>query len=172
MTPVKQECDICKFQVSCASLILKNEECGWMGEFGLVTPYSTLLDMVWDDTHQRLTWHTYLAKRLHHTIFEDNAKLGAWTLWAMKKYRFPNSVHRSSFAYLVCMCVCVQPDIYSQVPLYRGLIYPDNTYDTAITMAENESNFRITTGAPYLALTGELWGVYCEDLEENWNDHV
>ena len=66
----------------------------------------------------------------------------------------------------------VHRDIYSQVPVYRGLIYQDNTYDTAITMAESESNFRITTGAPYLALTGELWGVYCEDLEENLNDHV
>ena len=21
---------------------------------------------------------------------------------------------------------------------------------------------------PYLALTGELWGVFCEDLAENW----
>ena len=29
-------------------------------------------------------------------------------------------------------------------------------------------NFRITTDTPYLALTGELWSVYCEDLGENW----
>ena len=34
-------------------------------------------------------------------------------------------------------------------------------------MAGSESDIRITTGTPYLALTGELWGVYCEDFGEN-----
>ena len=31
-------------------------------------------------------------------------------------------------------------------------------------MSEIELNIRITTDTPYLALTGELWGAYCEDL--------
>ena len=31
----------------------------------------------------------------------------------------------------------------------------------------NGSEFRITTDTPYLALTGELWGVYCEDFGQN-----
>ena len=31
-------------------------------------------------------------------------------------------------------------------------------------MAEIESDIRIITDTPYLALTGELWGVYHEDL--------
>ena len=35
-------------------------------------------------------------------------------------------------------------------------------------MAESESDIRITTDTSYLALAGELWGVYCEDFEENW----
>ena len=35
-------------------------------------------------------------------------------------------------------------------------------------MANSESDIRITNDTPYLALTGELWGVYYEDLEENW----
>ena len=35
-------------------------------------------------------------------------------------------------------------------------------------MAENESDIRIITDTPYLALTGELWAVYCEDFGENW----
>ena len=42
------------------------------------------------------------------------------------------------------------------------------TYDTAIAVAESKSYIRITTDTPYLALTGELWGVYCEDFGENW----
>ena len=37
-----------------------------------------------------------------------------------------------------------------------------------ITVAESESNIRITTDTPYLTLMGELWDVYCEDLGENW----
>ena len=56
--------------------------------------------------------------------------------------------------------------IYSQVPLKCGLIYHHVTYDTAITVAESESDIRITTDNPYHALTGELWGVYYEDLEK------
>ena len=57
---------------------------------------------------------------------------------------------------------------YSQVPLERGPIYEDISYGTAITVTESESDFRITTDTPYLALTDELWGVYCEDIGENW----
>ena len=35
-------------------------------------------------------------------------------------------------------------------------------------MAECESDIRITIETPYLTLTGELWGVYCDDFGENW----
>ena len=58
--------------------------------------------------------------------------------------------------------------MYNQVPLYDGPIYRNITYNTAITVAESESDFKITTDTPYLTLTGELWGVCCEDLGENW----
>ena len=34
-------------------------------------------------------------------------------------------------------------------------------------MAESESEYRIRIEIPYLALTGEVWGVYYEDLGEN-----
>ena len=56
----------------------------------------------------------------------------------------------------------------SQVPSLRGLIYHDITCDIAVIVAESESNIRITMDTPYRALTGELWGVYCEDFGENW----
>ena len=36
-----------------------------------------------------------------------------------------------------------------------------------MTVTENESDFSITTDTPYLALTGEQWGVYCEDFGDN-----
>ena len=35
-------------------------------------------------------------------------------------------------------------------------------------MAESESDIRITTDTPYLALTDELWSVYFENFGENW----
>ena len=37
-----------------------------------------------------------------------------------------------------------------------------------MTMAERKSNIRLTKDTPYLALMGELWGVFSEDFEENW----
>ena len=42
------------------------------------------------------------------------------------------------------------------------------TYGATTTVAESESDFRITIDTPYLALTGKLWDVYCEDFGENW----
>ena len=54
------------------------------------------------------------------------------------------------------------------MPLYRVPIYHNVTYGTVIIVAaESESNFRIKMDTPYLVLTGELWGVYCEDFGED-----
>ena len=50
-------------------------------------------------------------------------------------------------------------------------IYHDSTYNTAIAVAESESDIRITTVTLYLALAGELWSVCCEDLRENLLHH-
>ena len=35
-------------------------------------------------------------------------------------------------------------------------------------VAESESDIRITRDTPYLTLISKLWGIYCEDLGENW----
>ena len=37
-----------------------------------------------------------------------------------------------------------------------------------MTAWERNSDFKLTKDTPYLALRGELWGVYCEELGENW----
>ena len=39
-------------------------------------------------------------------------------------------------------------------------MYHDITYSNAMTAVEHKSDF---------PLTGELWGVCCEDLRENWS---
>ena len=35
-------------------------------------------------------------------------------------------------------------------------------------MAERKWTIKLTKYTPYLALTGELWGVFCEDFGEYW----
>ena len=37
-----------------------------------------------------------------------------------------------------------------------------------MAVAEHKSDNELTKDAPYLTLTGELWGVCCRDLGENW----
>ena len=37
-----------------------------------------------------------------------------------------------------------------------------------MTATELKSDFKLKTDTPYLALTGELWGVCYENFEENW----
>ena len=37
-----------------------------------------------------------------------------------------------------------------------------------MTATEHKSYFKVTTNTPYLALTGELWGVYYDNFKENW----
>ena len=41
-------------------------------------------------------------------------------------------------------------------------------YTIAVTEVEYKSRSTPTKYIPYLALTGELWDVFCEDLGENW----
>ena len=37
-----------------------------------------------------------------------------------------------------------------------------------MTATKHKPDFKLTTDAPYLALTDEIWGVYYENFEENW----
>ena len=43
----------------------------------------------------------------------------------------------------------------------------DSVHITVLTGAEDECKFESTKDTPYLALTGELWGVVCDNLGEN-----
>ena len=37
-----------------------------------------------------------------------------------------------------------------------------------MSKTEDKSVLELTKDAPYLALTGELWDVYCEEFGEKW----
>ena len=37
-----------------------------------------------------------------------------------------------------------------------------------MTATEHKSDFKLTTDTLYLALTGEQWGAYYDNFEENW----
>ena len=38
----------------------------------------------------------------------------------------------------------------------------------AITAAKQQTDIELTKETPYLALTGEIWGVYYDTFRENW----
>ena len=44
-------------------------------------------------------------------------------------------------------------------------------HTTAMTESEYKWEFKATKETPYLALMGKLWGVFCDDLGENWPYH-
>ena len=52
--------------------------------------------------------------------------------------------------------------------LQRGPTYHDVIYATVVVTTEWKSDFKLTIATPYLAVTGELWGVFYENLKENW----
>ena len=37
-----------------------------------------------------------------------------------------------------------------------------------MTVGEFISDFKLTIDTPHLTLTGELWGICCKDIGENW----
>ena len=47
-------------------------------------------------------------------------------------------------------------------------MYHDNTYETAIIVAESVSEILESQQTPHISPTDELWGVYCENCWENW----
>ena len=59
-------------------------------------------------------------------------------------------------------------DTWSAV-ITRDHVYNKIVNITARTEAEYKSVFVATKHTPYLALTGELWGVFCENFVENWS---
>ena len=48
---------------------------------------------------------------------------------------------------------------YTPVPLWRGPIFHNITYGTAMTVAEHRSDFKLITDTPYLTLTGTRYGM-------------
>ena len=37
-----------------------------------------------------------------------------------------------------------------------------------MTEAKHNTDFELTLDTPYLTLTGEIWGIYRDYVEENW----
>ena len=57
---------------------------------------------------------------------------------------------------------------YSGVPLQRGIILHKIAHIAAVPNVEYKWELEATNDTPYLALTGELWGGFCDDFRENW----
>ena len=59
--------------------------------------------------------------------------------------------------------------LQNTVKCYYNVIQYNTIFHTALGWLKQNINQRqITNYIPYLALTGELWGVICEDSVENW----
>ena len=56
--------------------------------------------------------------------------------------------------------------MYYRLSIYRGHIPQHNAHSPTVTMVELLSDFTITNDTTYLALTGELWGVFHEFFKE------
>ena len=102
----------------------------------------------------------------------------------MCKERLQNYVQVWSFPYFYFVCVSVdftfsvvlgqwytgEKHIRLWVTVSDAIITQSYlsyiTYSTAITVAESESDFRLTTGTPYPALTDELCGLFARMLEK------
>ena len=51
---------------------------------------------------------------------------------------------------------------------YKAIQYNIILYTTLQRLRQNLIRLKVPKDTPYLTLMGELWGVFCEDLEENW----
>ena len=61
---------------------------------------------------------------------------------------------------------------YCILPIYRAHIQHDSAHNPTITVAKLGSNFALTNDTSYLALTGELWGVFREWFKEKWPRYI
>ena len=59
-----------------------------------------------------------------------------------------------------------------RLAIYRGYIQHDCSHSPIMTVAKLRSNFALTHDNPYLALTGELWGVFRELFKEKWPQYI
>ena len=52
-------------------------------------------------------------------------------------------------------------------PFDDVIMLHNTAYNIAVSEVQHKSEFVPTKDTPYLTLSGELWGVTCEDLREN-----
>ena len=54
---------------------------------------------------------------------------------------------------------------------YDAVQYDMILHTSLPSLRQNIKQFELTKDNPYLALTGELWGVFCEDFGKNWTHY-
>ena len=99
------------------------------------------------------------ANTISKCIFLKWKLLNYWINWSLHPHRRILTILYGRMIYVTSV----------QWSLQRGPIFHDITYSTAMTVADHRPNFKLTTDIPYLTLMGELWGIYCKDIRENWS---
>ena len=74
---------------------------------------------------------------------------------------FASTHHQAQYVYQVHQLTTVECR-------YNTVQYSAIFYTALHWLKQNINQCQITNYTPYLALTGELWGVFWEDLIENW----
>ena len=57
---------------------------------------------------------------------------------------------------------------YGWTSVYHGLLHHTSTYNVTMKSIGFRPDFEHTIDTPYLALTGELWSVFCVYFAEKW----
>ena len=56
------------------------------------------------------------------------------------------------------------------MPLYPSPTIYDFAYNTIVIESEHKSKFKFKENSPYFAVTGKVWGAYCEDFGKDHPD--
>ena len=94
----------------------------------------------------------------------------SWSLEAMSlDFSFPTTL---KFDRHLCSSADEMPDEFQSnttVECRYNAVKCNTIFNTALRWLKQYINqCQIASYNPYLTLTGELWGVFCEDLVENW----
>ena len=112
----------------------------------------------------------YISKFENHTFFKECAVYVIFSRM-INRYLFLQFVYKGNailfFYRRYGSCLQTILHIQSGADITRS-IYHFTICSNVMKRKEHKSDIELTKVTPYLALTGELWSVHCEDLGENW----
>ena len=114
------------------------------------------------DKHYVVIWISEIGCNFCHAELDKNQINWAKNLESYVDYAVLADVN----VYILSICFEIKDSqVQSSAAITRSSL---TQYYIRHSVAKDESHIRITIDTPYLALTGEQRGVYCEEMGENW----